>query len=155
GNGFQGANIDTNEMYVIPVFDKLRKVTSTGDSGFGSLRSVINAAHAGDTIDLTGLAEQTITLQSEINLSLDNESADKVLNIVGPGADQLTISGSNQTRIFFVGPYPLLEDGSLDPASIMASLPATIISGVTLANGRSGAGFLAPDEPGQGGAIFD
>jgi hypothetical protein len=155
GNGLQGGNIDTNEMYVIPVFDGPRKVTSASDDGIGSLRSVIKAAHAGDLIDLSGLTGQTITLNSEINLSLDDESADKVLNIQGPGAGKLTISGNNQTRIFFVGPYPLLKNGNLDPANVVASLPATIISGVTLANGLSGAGYLAPDEPGQGGAIFD
>jgi hypothetical protein len=156
GSGFQGANFNKDQMYVIPVFDDTRSVTNNLDDGsFGSLRSVIDAAHGGDTIDLTGLAGQTIMLQSPITIAKDDELEDEVLNIVGPGAGRLTISGSNVTRIFTVGPYPLLKNGQLDPADAVAGLPSTIISGMTLANGRSGEGGVGQDEPGDGGAILD
>src|SRR5260370_11556673 len=70
-------------------------VTSPADSGPGSLRAEIAAAQSGDTIDCApSLAGQTITLTS-------GELAIKTsLNIEGLGADQLTISGNNATRVF-------------------------------------------------------
>src|SRR5207237_9801889 len=70
-------------------------VTSPADSGTGSLRAEIAAAQSGDTIDFApSLAGQTITLTSgelAINTSL---------NIEGLGADELTISGNNASRVF-------------------------------------------------------
>jgi hypothetical protein len=132
GSGFQGANIDTNEMYVIPVFDAPRQVTSTSDAGFGSLRWVIGAAHAGDTIDLTGLVDQTIALQSPITINVDNEGQYEALDIEGPGAANLAISGSNATGIFSIGPAP-------------TGAATTTIAGLTLENAQSQ----------EGGAILD
>jgi predicted outer membrane repeat protein len=74
-------------------------VTSTADSGAGSLRAAIAAARSGDTIQFgSGLANQTITLtggQIEI-------SPGKNITIDGAGAANLTISGNNASRIFFV-----------------------------------------------------
>jgi hypothetical protein len=132
GSGFQGANIDSNQMYVIPVFDAPRKVTSTSDSGIGSLRTVIAAAHAGDTIDLSSLAGQTITLQSPININLDNEGQFEALDMEGPGAANLAISGNNVTGIFVLGPAP-------------TESAMTTIAGLTLENAQAR----------QGGAILD
>jgi hypothetical protein len=132
GSGFQGANIDSNQMYVIPVFDAPRKVTSTSDSGFGSLRWVIAAAHAGDTIDLSGLAGQTITLQSPININRDNEGQYEALDMEGPGAANLAISGNNVTGIFDLGPAP-------------TETATTTIAGLTLENAQAQ----------EGGAILD
>jgi hypothetical protein len=156
GNGFQGANFNKDQMYVIPVFDDTLTVTNLHDHGIGSLRSVIAAAHPGDTIDLSGLTGQ-ITLQAPISLALDNESEDLVLNIQGPRAGQLTISGNEQTRIFDIGPYALLKNGILDPQHEVANMPTTTISGLTMANGLSGNGgiTLIPDDPSEGGAILD
>jgi hypothetical protein len=70
-------------------------VTSAADSGPGSLRSEIALAQSGDTITFDpGLAGQTITLTSgELAIT-------KSLDIEGPGADQLTISGDNASRVF-------------------------------------------------------
>src|SRR5262245_42102815 len=64
-------------------------VTTTADSGAGSLRQAIVDAAAGDTIDFNLSYPATITLTSE-PLSID-----KNLTINGPGADQLTVSGGN------------------------------------------------------------
>jgi hypothetical protein len=147
GNGFQGANVNINEMYVIPVFDSPRKVTSTSDSGPGSLRWVIGAAHGGDSIDLTGVSG-AITLQSPIIINVDAENEDDVLDIQGPGNSKLAISGNNVTGIFVIGPY-ISGDGV--PGDAVAGLPATTISDLTLENAVETAGLFS----GVGGAILD
>jgi hypothetical protein len=72
-------------------------VLNTQDSGAGSLRDTITRARSGDTIVFApGLVGQTITLTSDqitINTSLDIE---------GPGAALLAISGNDANRVFDV-----------------------------------------------------
>ena len=89
-------------------------VTSTEDSGAGTLREAVANALPGDTIafapDLPG---DEITLSSQINLN-------KNLTIIGPGTKQLTISGGGQTQVFV----------------ITASAAVTITS-LTIADGRT------------------
>ena len=73
-------------------------VTNTLDSGANSLRNQIAAATAGDTIafDTTGVfaTAQTITLTTgQISIA-------KSLTINGTGANQLTVSGNNASRVF-------------------------------------------------------
>lgn len=146
GSGFQGANFHNDELYVIPVFDGTRTVTNKLDDGsVGSLRSVIDAAHGGDTIDLSGLAG-TIKLQAPINLVLDGENEQKILDIEGPGAGKLAISGSQTNGIFAFGPYPQLQyrNGTPIPTDL-AGLTAMTIVGLTLENGVAS----------EGGAILD
>jgi hypothetical protein len=142
-SGFQGANTDNNEMYVIPVFDGTRTVTNNRDDGsIGSLRSVIDAAHAGDTVVFSPqLAGQTITLQSPIRIYEDDEAAYKILDIQGPGADRLAISGNNTTGILTI------VSNTLDPpATAVAGLASMTISGLTMENGRSGSGGAILDD---------
>ena len=72
-------------------------VSSAADSGAGSLRAQIAAAHSGDTISFApGLAGQTITLTS------GSLSIAKSLAIQGPGADRLTISGNDPSVVFWI-----------------------------------------------------
>lgn len=98
-------------------------VTSTADSGPGSLRDMIADAGPGDTIDLTGLT-------GTIALTSGHIFIDKNLTLSGPGADQLTISGNNASRIFWIeGATVTLEE-------------------LTLKNGRASAGEV-------GGAIIN
>ena len=87
-----------------------------------SLRDAIAVAAAGDTInfDVTG----TITL------TLDQLTIDKHLTITGPGAGDLTISGDETHRVFWIN-----ED-----------VHATL-SGITIADGRG--------EDEDGGGIFN
>ena len=79
-------------------------VTTTADSGAGSLRDTIAAANAGDTIQFAAaLNGQTITLTSAELLISRN------LTINGPGASQLTVKRSTATgipnfRIFEITP---------------------------------------------------
>ncbi|TVQ28656.1 MAG: hypothetical protein EA370_16320 [Wenzhouxiangella sp.] len=94
-------------------------VDSPADSGPGSLRAVLAEANAtgGDPHDIHFALppETTITLTSgqlEITRSM---------NLHGPGADELTISGNQQSRIF-----------NIESAGPVVAT----ISGMTLTNGR-------------------
>ena len=75
-----------------------RTVTTLADSGLSSLRQALldqSSAGVPGTIDLSSL-NGTITLQSALPL------IELSTTIIGPGANQLTISGNNQHRVFFV-----------------------------------------------------
>jgi hypothetical protein len=93
-------------------------VTSTADSGPGSLRYEIAAAKNKDTIVFApSLDGQTITLTSgELDVT-------KNLTIQGPGAGQLTISGGGSSRVFEV-----------------ANKTTVTLSGLTISNGTAAAG---------------
>ena len=92
-------------------------VTSTNDSGAGSLRAAIAAAGSGDTIQFDpSLDGKTITLTSG---ELDITAAAKPLYIVGPGASQLTIKRVN----------------TITPVFHVASTATASISGLTITGG--------------------
>jgi parallel beta-helix repeat protein len=111
-------------------------VTNNLDSGAGSLRAEVAAAHNGDTIVFApGLDGQTITLTSgEIDIN-------KSITIQGPGAGLLTISGDNHSRVFWV-----------------KARQDVVLSGMTLTGGNGLAGepgFPRVDGDGVGGAVAD
>lgn len=89
-------------------------VTSTADSGLGSLRQAVldaNAATGDDVIEFSALfsTPQMITLTSgEIVVGANGS-----LTINGPGADKLTISGNNATRILSSGANVVVNINSL------------------------------------------
>jgi hypothetical protein len=95
-------------------------VTTLADSGDGSLRAAVAQANAHpgvDTIDFQPGLTGTIALTSgELDIT-DH------LTIDGPGADQLTISGGNLSRVFTV------EAGE-----------KVSLSGLTIAGGNADAG---------------
>jgi predicted outer membrane repeat protein len=99
-------------------------VTNANDSGQGSLRQAIldaNAAEGADDIDATGVTG-AIDLQSAL------PSLSDPVDIVGPGADQLTVRRDTG------GEYPIFYIGS-------GHDDVTTISGLTIANGSvSGSG---------------
>jgi predicted outer membrane repeat protein/parallel beta-helix repeat protein len=103
-------------------------VTNAADSGAGSLRADIAAAKSGDTIVFApSLVGQTITLTSgELSITTG-------VTIQGPAADQLTVSGNNQSRVFEVN----------------ASQPV-VLSGMTITQGNGAGG-----RPWGGGAVLD
>jgi hypothetical protein len=88
-----------------------RTVTSTADGGAGTLRDTIAASAANDTINFS--VTGTITLTSG-ELAIGRN-----LTIIGPGANVLTVSGNNASRVFDI-----------------ASSITVNISGLTIANGR-------------------
>jgi hypothetical protein len=99
GNGYQGGNYDADQWYVIPVFDnKPLMITNNLDSGPGSLRAVVAAAKSGDTIAFaSNLVGGTINLLSVIDITVP-------LDIAGPIAGKLAISGRNAVDLFDIEP---------------------------------------------------
>ncbi|MFN6472326.1 MAG: beta strand repeat-containing protein [Nostoc sp. SerVER01] len=105
-------------------------VTNTNDSGEGSLRQAIldaNASAGADTISFTGsvftdATPDTITLTSG-QLTITDD-----VTIEGTGANQLTVSGNNASRVFNI------SNGGTDAT----------IDALTIANGNAdnGAGIL-------------
>ena len=69
-------------------------VTSSLNSGAGSLRATVGASSDGDVI-VFDESISLITLSSEIEIAT-------TLTITGPAADELTISGGSSARIFYV-----------------------------------------------------
>ena len=113
-------------------------VTSPLDDGSaGTLRSKIAAAHSGDTIDFaSSLAGDTITLNPTFGELLITKS----LDIEGPGANLLTISGNDASRVFDISG---------------AATTSVTIAGLTIAHG-SATGFgmgSSPSDLGGGGIL--
>lgn len=105
-------------------------VTSLDDAGTGTLRSAIEQAAAGDTIDFQAGLSGMIALESPLPI------LDQDLTIQGPGAGVITVSGNDLHRVLFV------ESGA-----------AVVISGLTIADGLTEEGLAGTD--GFGGGIFN
>ena len=86
----------------------LLPVTSCADDGSpGTLRAVIAGAGEGAVVDLSELACGTITLtQGLIDLSVLGPHQINDIQIIGPGADALTIDG-NGDRVFAHGDFQI------------------------------------------------
>src|SRR5438067_8949964 len=105
-------------------------VLNNHDGGAGSLRDAIAHARDGDTIVFDpGLNGQTITLTSD-ELAIKNS-----VDIEGPGADKLAVSGNDTNRVF----------------DISEGLTVTI-AGLTITHGRA---VGATGGSGGGGGILN
>ena len=69
-------------------------VTNTNDSGAGSFRQAISDVGSGEEI--------TFSVTGMITLTSGQLEIDKNMTITGPGADQLSISGNNSSRVFMI-----------------------------------------------------
>jgi hypothetical protein len=134
-------------------------VTSAADNGSaGTLRAVLAAAKSGDTIQFASkLDGQTITLiqgQLVVNQSLD---------IAGPGANNLTISGNAASRIFdittgatvTISGLTLARGLATDGASILNAGNLTLSEDVlnrNVAQGITDSGLFS-DGGGRGGGV--
>ena len=99
------------------------------DSGAGSLRAEIAAAHNSDTIVFASrLNGQTITLTSGEVLISHN------VTIAGPGAGQLTVSGNNASRVF----------------EVAKSTKSVTLSGLTISKGSANSSTTF-----KGGGIYN
>ncbi|MGA8026415.1 MAG: hypothetical protein WB992_04665, partial [Bryobacteraceae bacterium] len=115
-------------------------VTSNADDGSsGTLRWAVGQANAcpGSEIDFSLSSQATITLSTANSDPEIVISAGMTIN--GPGATNLTVSGGNATRIFFINP---------------GSGVAVNINNLTLANGYGLGGNGGGGAAGMGGAIF-
>jgi len=87
-------------------------VLNLNDSGAGSLRQAVLSASSGDTINFAVSGQITLT-SGPVFINQD-------LNIIGPGASRLTVSGNSAGQVFEIG------DVNVD------------LSGLTIANSVSG-----------------
>jgi len=78
-------------------------VNSTNDIGVGTLRQMISCAADGDTISFM------LPPLSEITLLTGDIVIDKNLTLIGPGINDLVISGNNSSRIFHLLPNKTLR----------------------------------------------
>jgi hypothetical protein len=101
-------------------------VTNLNDSGDGSLRCALAQAQNGDTIDFDSGLQGTITLTSG-ELPVGQSVA-----IQGPGADLLSISGNQASRVFEVLPGADAAISGLTVTEGVANAPG---SGVNLVGG--------------------
>jgi hypothetical protein len=124
-------------------------VTSIKDSGAGSLRAEVAAAHSGDTIVFSSkLDGKTITLTTgELDLT-------KNLTIQGPGAGQLTISGNSAN---WYSDYSTIRNTYASRVFEVAQNATVTLSGLTISNGDGLAGYTLGQHPGDftGGGILD
>src|SRR5262249_43323496 len=103
-------------------------VTSTADSGSGSLRSALASVADGDTIDATGISGVILLTNGELFIN-------KNVTIVGSGPRSLAVDGNAASRVFHT-----------------SSNTVVTISGLTITNGRA-AGLSFPAV--AGGAIYN
>lgn len=80
---------------IVPLWGWFLTVTNLNDSGSGSLRAQIGLANSWDNIIFAAGLTGIITLTSG-ELILNG------LNIIGPGANVLSVSGNNASRVFHV-----------------------------------------------------
>ena len=132
-----GSGFGSDLTFTTTTFQSTNVLSSIFDSGPGSLRQAITDANngAGATlIDATGLSG-TITLNGALPVIF------KDVTINGPGKTNLTISGNNACRVFFVD----------------AAGGSVAINNLTIANGLAKGGNGGPAAgggAGMGGGLF-
>ncbi|MEB3215486.1 MAG: calcium-binding protein [Nostocales cyanobacterium 94392] len=131
-------SLPTGSIQVVPEINNSLVVTNTNDSGQGSLRQAIlnanNLAGVDTIIFDASLSGQIITLTSGELLIID------AVTIEGLGANQLTVSGNNASRVFKI-------DGSNSSNKINVT-----IEGLTITGGKTLTGNDATDD---GGGIWN
>ena len=158
GNGYYGPASDVQQTLTVVSGDghAVITVTSTADSGEGTLRQAIQDALPGDSIQFSpGAADpQTITLDSELALSKD-------VMIDGTGS-KVRISGNNSVRVFSIGAgvtvmlrnIEIMNGRAVTGAGIYNNGTLTVENCTFIGNraqgGNGGAGYY----PGGGGGGF-
>ena len=120
----------------------LREAITSANTDTASGGCVLEGSAGADTITFDLPDPSTISLNSEMLIADD-------LEISGPGASDLTISGNDTSRVFFVNPgAPGATSGP------PATGPSVAISNLTIANGlaKGGNGGAPTHAGGSGGA---
>lgn len=91
---------------VSPALASTITVTSTNDSGPGSLRNALASAADGDTIDASGVSGTILLTNGELLVT-------NSVNIVGSGPDLLAVNGNAAGRVFYVAPSNTVSISSL------------------------------------------
>jgi CSLREA domain-containing protein len=151
GSDIGAFELQAPQTYTVNSTDDTDDGACTATSGGCTLREAIKAANdsdgTADTIIFDLGSEATISLNSgELPIADD-------LEISGPGASALKISGNDASRVFFVNP------GAPGATSGPPSTPLSVdISNLTIANGLAkggnGGGPGGGGAAGMGGAIF-
>lgn len=134
----------------------IRHITSTADDGTsGTLRYEIARANAGDTVDFQlSDCPCTVTLASgAISLYLP-------ITIIGPGSRQLSISGNNNDRIFYVAAKGTtitgleLRDGIQAGGGAIATFGDITLVDIAFRHNRSFGSVGEDTFVGNGGAVY-
>ena len=91
-----GNGADIGAFEVQPATPCTTIVTTTADSGPGSLRGALEYASDGDTIDASGVGGFIILTSGELLVN-------KSVAIVGPGPANLLVEGNAASRVFHIG----------------------------------------------------
>jgi hypothetical protein len=134
-------------------------VLNLADSGADSLRSAVLAAEANPGPDVIDFADG---LQGIIRLTSGQLNITEDLTIDGPGADQLAVSGNNQSRVFRMsgGATVAIDDLTItdgmtvgppaDGGGILNVGSTLVLDGVVLSNNQA---VSTPGAVARGGAI--
>jgi parallel beta-helix repeat protein len=114
-----------------PAYAATFTVTNLDDAGPGSLRQAVEDANAEPGPHLIVFDLDPADLPGTITLTTGQLSLEQDVEIQGPGADQLTVSGNDASRVFEIGDTTVAE-----------------ISGLTVADGDEsfGAGIRVLDD---------
>src|SRR5690242_19642880 len=81
-------------------------VTTTNDSGPGSLRGALASAADGDTIDASGVSGTILLTSGELLVT-------NSVGIMGLGSDLLAVNGNRHSRAFHIGSNTVVSISSL------------------------------------------
>lgn len=133
-------------------------VTSTNDSGPGTLRAALASASSNDAISFA------LSLPANIRLTSGELLVTNSLNIIGPGSADLVVNGNAASRVFHIGPSNVVGISNLTITNGLATgdtFPACCGGGIyndhaalTLSNCVL-SGNSAVASIGGGGAIYN
>ncbi len=119
-------------------------VSSTADSGAGTLRAALASAANGDTIDASGVTGTILLTSGELLVT-------NSVTILGPGPANLAVNGSAASRVFHIAPSNTvtiasltITNGSADAGGGIYTGPGALtvsnctLSGNSATNGRGG-----------------
>jgi VCBS repeat-containing protein len=144
--------IGTNNAGIVTIAQNDFTIINTNDSGEGSLRQAIlnaNAIAGIDTIDFAGTMADTTA--DTITLTSGELAINSDITLTGTGANRLTVSGNNASRVFNIASGTVNMSG-LTIANGSAYIGGGIFNSGTLSLGNS---TLNGNSAYDGGSIFN